>query len=159
ILRRVTGSLRQTEGFEELPDLILIDGGKGQLSSAVSVLEETGEFPTPIIGLAKRNEEIYKPHSQTPVILPRTSKALRLLQRVRDESHRFAITYHKNLRAKHMKESILDNIEGIGPVRRKALMRAFGSLEKMKKASAEEIAAAGVPKNVALRITEILKGH
>ncbi len=159
ILRRVTGSLRQTEGFEQLPDLILIDGGKGQLSSAVSVLEETGEFPTPIIGLAKRNEEIYKPHSQTPIILPRTSKALRLLQRVRDESHRFAITYHKNLRAKHMKESILDNIEGIGPGRRKALMRAFGSLEKMKKASAEEIAAAGVPKNVALRITEILKGH
>ncbi len=149
VSRRLTGSLRKSEAFAELPDLMLIDGGKGQLNAALEVIAESREQRaegekieiTGIVGLAKQNEEIYKPGRSEPIILPRNSKALHLIQRVRDEAHRFAITYHRSIRGKSMRASVLNNIPGIGAKRRKELMKHFGSVEKIKEASAEEIAA------------------
>ena len=139
--RRLTGSLRRSSTFEELPDLMLIDGGKGQLNAALEVLNNVQDSVT-IVGLAKKNEEIYKPGKSDPILLPRNSKALQLLQRIRDEAHRFAITYHRNLRGKTMRTSVLNRIPGVGPARRKALLQHFGSIESIKNASIEELAAA-----------------
>ena len=141
IARRLTGSLRRSKAFEELPDLILVDGGKGQLSSAMEVIEGLDEN-VPAIGLAKRNEEIFRPGGPDPVLLPRDSKALHALQRIRDEAHRFALAYHRGLRGKAMRTSILGDIPRIGPKRRKALIKHFGTLEKIKNATLEELAAA-----------------
>lgn len=140
VTRRLSGSLRQTEAFKELPDLILIDGGKGQLSSALEAMEKSG-VKCDAIGLAKQNEEIIIPGRQETFILPRSSKALRLLQRIRDEAHRFAITYHRTLRDKTMRMSVLNNIPGIGSTRKKALIKHFGSIDKIKLASIEELEA------------------
>ncbi len=120
--------------------MILIDGGKGQLSAAVEVLNNVQET-LPIIGLAKQNEEIFRPGVALPVLLPRRSSALHLIQRIRDEAHRFAITYHRSLRGKTMKMSILNQIPGIGPARRKALIQHFGSVERIKSATLGELAA------------------
>ncbi|MBQ0104472.1 MAG: excinuclease ABC subunit UvrC [Armatimonadetes bacterium] len=139
ILRRFTGSLSKTEKFSQYPDLLIIDGGMGQLSSVVSVLEELN-IKLPVISLAKREEFIYKPYSDVPIALPRRSEALMMLQRIRDEAHRFAITYHKNLRGKTMSASVLNKIEGVGPSRRKELLKHFGSVEKIKSATREELA-------------------
>ena len=147
--RRLTGKLRQTEAFADLPDLMLIDGGKGQLGAAMEAIVESGmskvESPEPrlpaVIGLAKRNEEVFKPGMSEPILLPRSSKALHLIQRVRDEAHRFAITYHRTARGKAMKASVLNEIPGVGPKRRRALIRHFGSVEAIKNASAEELRA------------------
>ncbi|MCE5322182.1 excinuclease ABC subunit UvrC [bacterium] len=142
VSRRLTGSLRKTQAFAELPDLMLIDGGKGQLNAALEVIRESGEQGvSPVVGLAKQFEEIYKPGRPDPIILPRNSKALHLIQRVRDEAHRFAVSYHRNLRGKSMRASVLNNIAGIGPKRRKELMKHFGSVEKIKEASVDELAA------------------
>jgi len=141
VSRRLTGTLRRGEAFAELPDLMLIDGGKGQLNAAMEVINATGENIN-VIGLAKRNEEIYKPGFPDPILLPRNSRALFLLQRIRDEAHRFAITYHKNLRGKTMRASMLNNVQGIGPKRRKALLKHFGTIEAIKNASIEELMAA-----------------
>lgn len=152
ITRRLAGTLRRTAAFQELPDLILVDGGKGQLSSAVEVLEEIHE-DVPMIGLAKQFEEIYKPGISEPVILPRSSKALQLLQRIRDEAHRFAITYHRNLRDKAMKASVLNKISGIGTKRKKALISYFGSVEKIKSATLDDlIKAPTMNKNAAAAV-------
>ena len=126
---------------ENMPDLIVIDGGKGQLSSALSVIRGKAGLTVPVIALAERFEYIFTEHSSEPVILPRDSQALYLMQRIRDEAHRFAITYHRKLRSKRNLVSVLDNIEGIGEKRRKALFDAFGSLEKIKKATLEELTA------------------
>ncbi|HXK49455.1 MAG TPA: excinuclease ABC subunit UvrC [Clostridiales bacterium] len=120
------------------PDLIMVDGGKGQLSSAVEILKNLNITNIPIIGLAKRLEEIFVPDKSEAIIIPRTSSALKLLQQVRDESHRFAITYHQNLRSKTI-SSELENIKGIGPAKRKELMKKFGSLKRIKEASVEEL--------------------
>ena len=125
----------------EMPDLIIIDGGKGQLSSACEIIRGAGHLTVPVVGLAKRFEEVYREGESDPVILPRSSQALYLIQRIRDEAHRFAITYHRKLRNKRNLVSILDNVEGIGPKRRKILMDHFGTIERIKQASVEEMAA------------------
>jgi excinuclease ABC subunit C len=127
--------------FSAFPDLILIDGGRGQLNAARQVLMRLGLDYIPIIGLAKENEEIYIPDKPEPLVLPKDSPALQLLQRIRDEAHRFAISYHRSLRGKSALQSVLDNIPGIGDKRRKALMEYFGSIENIKRAGVEELAS------------------
>lgn len=141
ITRRATGSLRRSGSAAEMPDLIIVDGGKGQLKMALEALEAAGE-DTPVVGLAKEYEEIYTPGASEPLRLPRSSPALRLMQRIRDEAHRFAVTYHRKLRAKKSHKSLLDDVPGIGDKRRRALIKHFGSLEKIKKATLEEMANA-----------------
>ncbi|MBE7517821.1 MAG: excinuclease ABC subunit UvrC [Thermoflexaceae bacterium] len=125
----------------ELPDLVIIDGGKGQLSAATGAMRELGVHHIPTVGLAKRFEEIFVPDEDEPVILPRGSEALYLVQRIRDEAHRFAITYHRQVRAKSSIQSALDAIPGVGPKRKKALLRKFGSVKAIREAEVEEIAA------------------
>lgn len=142
VTRRLTGTLRRSEAFVDLPDLMLIDGGKGQLNAALESIRESGEKVPAIVGLAEKHEEIFLPMQPDSVILPRHSKALHVLQRVRDEAHRFAITFHRKSRGKAMRMSVLNDIPGIGPKRRRALIRHFGSLEKIKQATLEELEAA-----------------
>jgi excinuclease ABC subunit C len=135
--------------FSFLPDLIIIDGGKGQLGRAVSVLEKFGlQDKVPIVGLAKQREEIFFPHKSQSLILPRHSQALYLVQRIRDEAHRYGITAHRKKRQKIGMASQLDSIPGIGPTRRKALLKHFGSVDKIREASIEELRAV-VPEDVA----------
>lgn len=119
----------------KLPDLILIDGGKGQLSAAVEILSSLGLTELPIIGLAKQEEEIFLPGKSEPVIIPKNSPALHLLQRIRDEAHRFALSYHRKLRSRRLTYTMLDHIPGVGPIRRQALLQHFGSLGAIKKAN------------------------
>ena len=133
---------RYREAAEPLPDLIVIDGGKGQLSSALEVIRGVGLSDIPVIGLAKEFEHIFRENISEPLILPRHSEALRLIQQIRDEAHRFAVTYHRKLRAKRNLVSVLDHIKGIGAKRRQALWKHFGALEKMRAASVEDLAAA-----------------
>ncbi len=133
---------RYTRLVEEagvMPDLIMVDGGKGQLSSAVEVLQRLGLSSIPIIGLAKRLEEVFVPEESEPVTIARTSSSLRLLQQVRDEAHRFAITYHRKLRSKRILNTELDLIKGIGKARAKELLEAFGSVQGVKFATEEQI--------------------
>lgn len=125
---------------DEEPDLIVIDGGKGQLGMACQVLKENNLENIPIIGLAKEFEEIYIPNTSRPIIIPKDNKALYLLQQVRDESHRFAITYHRKLRSKKITESSLDNIPGIGQNRKKYILKELGSIDKVKEASIDQLA-------------------
>jgi excinuclease UvrABC nuclease subunit len=126
---------------EELPDLIVIDGGKGQLSSALEIIrQQAGHKNVPVVGLAKQFELVFKEGESEPVVLPRHSQSLYLIQRIRDEAHRFAITYHRKLRGKRNLVSVLDHIVGIGPKRRQALWSHFGTLAKIKAASVEELA-------------------
>ncbi len=137
VRRRYSRLLKEGEAF---PDLILVDGGKGQLSSALSVLKELEIEDQPIIGLAKRLEEVFIPGISDAQTLPKSSSSLKLLQRIRDEAHRFAISYHRQQRGERMVKSLLDEIPGIGTERRNALMKAFGSIDEIRKASVEEIA-------------------
>jgi len=123
-----------------LPDLILVDGGKGQLNAGYSVLKELGIEGIPIIGLAKKFEEIFVPNEKNPIILPKNSNLLKIFQRVRDEAHRFAVKLHKKQREKRVKRSVLDDIKGIGPATRNKLLKEFGSVNKIKQASLEDIA-------------------
>ncbi len=141
-----------------IPDLIIIDGGKGQLNAALEVLDKFElRDAVAIIGLAKREEEIFLPGVPEPVVLPRNSQALFLIQRVRDEAHRFGLTYHRQLRGKSAVHSTLDEIEGIGPKRRQALLKKFGSLEVIRQASIEELAAVpGMTRAAAERLKEEL---
>ncbi len=125
----------------DLPDLVIIDGGKGQLGAAVQVMRELGVYQIPAVGLAKRFEELYVPDEVEPVVLPRNSEALYLVQRIRDEAHRFAITYHRQVRAKSSIQSALDTIPGIGPKRKKALLKKFGSVKQIREADVEDVAA------------------
>ena len=128
---------------EELPDLIVIDGGKGQLSSALEIIRmEAGHKDVPVVGLAKQFELIFTEGRPDPVELPRRSASLYLIQRIRDEAHRFAITFHRKLRSKRNLVSVLDHIVGVGPKRRQSLWTHFGTLDKIKAASIEELAAA-----------------
>ena len=133
--------------FSYPPSLVLVDGGAGQLGRAVKVLDEL-EIDIPAIGLAKRMEEVYLPGQPEPVRIPRDAEALYLLQQVRDEAHRFAITYHRQLRSKSMVDSILDEVPGIGPKRKKDLLKRFGSLKKLREVQADSLAEV-VPRNVA----------
>src|SRR5207247_2520117 len=126
--------------WSKIPDLVVIDGGKGQLSSAMEVLQEL-ELEIPTIGLAKEREEVFTPGVSEPLVLPRDSAALFLLQRVRDEAHRFAITYHRQSRGRGALQSSLDEVPGVGPKRRKALLKHFGSIGAIREAPEEQIAA------------------
>ncbi|HLF19511.1 MAG TPA: excinuclease ABC subunit UvrC [Bacteroidota bacterium] len=130
---------RVIEENQAMPDLIMVDGGKGQLSSAMEILKKIGVETTPIIGLAKRLEEVFIPENSEPVMIPRTSSGLRLLQQVRDEAHRFAITYHRVLRAKRILRTELDLIKGIGKARATELLEAFGSVQGVKFATEEQL--------------------
>ncbi len=127
--------------FAYAPGLVVVDGGPPQVAAAQRALDELGVDDVPVVGLAKRLEEVWLPSQRDPVILPRTSEGLYLLQRVRDEAHRFAITHHRNRRSKSMVESVLDEVPGLGEVRRKVLLRHFGSLKKLRAASIDDIAA------------------
>ena len=140
-----------------VPDLVLIDGGKGQLSAALEVLLELGLDDIPLASLAKENEWLFVPHTPEPIILPRDSQALYLVQRMRDEAHRFAITYHRNLRSKGSLSSPIELVTGIGPKRKRMLMRRFGSLRGIKEAGLDEIAAVpGMTRSLAIRLKQTL---
>ena len=161
--RRLTAYLAERERpvdergkFAYPPSLLLVDGGIGQVSRAVKVVDELG-LDIPIAGLAKRMEEVYLPGKPDPIRIPRGEDALYLLQRVRDEAHRFANQYHRKLRGKSMVDSTLDDIPGIGPARKKALIRRFGSLKKMREAELDELADV-VPAAVAGALYESLHG-
>jgi excinuclease ABC subunit C len=140
--------------FAYPPSLVVVDGGAGQLGRAVAVLHDLG-LPIPAIGLAKKLEEVYLPGRSEPLTIPRGEESLYLLQRVRDEAHRFAITYHRKLRGKRMVDSILDGVDGIGPARKKQLIRRFGSLKRMTTVSKESLAEV-VPDRVAEELYEAL---
>ncbi len=146
--------------FVRLPDLIIVDGGKGQLSSACRELQRLGLHELPIIGLAKEFEEIYRPGRALPLQLSPDSGALRLLQRIRDEAHRFANTYHQLLMKKRIGESILDDCPGVSQNRKSLLLRKFGSVSRLRKASVEEIAATeGIGPKLAEDVHRFLERH
>jgi excinuclease ABC subunit C len=160
--RRFRRALDAQEGGAErlrwrMPDLVIIDGGKGQVSAAREVLDELGLHDMPLAGLAKEREELFLPGHSEPVVLPPTSGALYMLQRLRDEAHRFAITYHRQMRAKAATRSVLDDLPGVGPARKRALLRVFGSSRALKGAAVEQIAAVpGIGSALAARIREHL---
>jgi excinuclease ABC subunit C len=148
----------KAEAWATLPDLLIVDGGKGQLGAALGVLTEAGLEPiVPAAGLAKRNEELFVKDHPEPIVLPRASQALFLVQRIRDEAHRFAITYHRGVRAKKSVQSALDTIPGIGPKRKKALLRKFGSVKAIREAPVDDIASTvGFTKSMAERVKELV---
>ena len=152
---------RVLAGEVAAPALLMVDGGKGQLSSTIDILAELDVPPFPVIGLAKKHEEIFIPGRSEPIRLAMDRPAIRLLQAVRDESHRFAITYHRALRLAAIQNSLLDEIDGIGEVRKTALLKEFGSVRRLRKASAEEIAARvnGIGIEFARQIVDYLASH
>jgi excinuclease ABC subunit C len=146
--------------FVRLPDLIIVDGGKGQLSAACRELQRLGLHDLPIIGLAKEHEEIFRPGRALPLQLPMDSGALRLLQRIRDEAHRFANAYHQLLMKKRIGESILDDCPGVSQNRKNLLLRRFGSVNRLRKATVDEIAATeGVGRKLAEDVHRFLQRH
>jgi excinuclease ABC subunit C len=150
------GAVATPDTWSVLPDLVLIDGGKGQLNAALAVLQEIN-ITVPLASLAKENEEIFLPRRKQPIILPRSSPGLRLLQRLRDEAHRFAISYYASMHRRKTFTSALDGIPGIGPQRKSALLRQFGSIQRIREASVEElVAATGMTHDQANRIKEYL---
>ena len=153
-------AIRSPPSFVRLPDLIIVDGGKGQLSSACRELQRLGLHNLPIIGLAKEHEEIYRPGRALPLQLPVDSGALRLLQRIRDEAHRFANAYHQLLMKKRIGESILDDCPGVSQNRKNLLLRRFGSVNRLRKASVEEIGATeGIGPKLAQEVHRFLQRH
>jgi len=147
----------KVQSWQTLPDLIIIDGGKGQLNAVLDVMRDLGVEHVPVAGLAKRNEELFVKDMEDPIVLPRTSQALYLVQRVRDEAHRFAITYHRGMRGKRSVQSALDAVPGVGPKKKKALLRKFGSVKAVRDADVDEIAStAGFTKKLAARVKELV---
>jgi excinuclease ABC subunit C len=141
-----------------MPDLVIIDGGKGQIAAAKEVLDELGLHDLPLAGLAKEREELFLPGESRPIVLPPTSSALYLVQRLRDEAHRFAITYHRDLRSKRQTRSAFDDLPGVGPKRRRALLRVFGSAKRVREAPIEQIAAVpGISTALAAKIKASLE--
>ena len=141
--------------FSQKPNLIIIDGGKGQLSKSYHALLELGLSDIPIISLAKKEEEIFIPFQEDSLIIDKNSKSLFLLQRIRDESHRFAINYHRSLRNNSSNKSILDSIDGIGNKKRQLLIKRFGSVKKIRQASHSEITLLkGFSKKLAKKVKE-----
>jgi excinuclease ABC subunit C len=130
---------RVLEENGEMPDLILVDGGKGQLSSAIEALVGIGAPAVPVIGLAKKNEEIFLPGRKYPIVLEKGSPSLKLLQAVRDEVHRFSVAFNRKIRLMRIQESVLDDIPGIGGIRKRALLRAFSSINEIKNSTPEDI--------------------
>jgi excinuclease ABC subunit C len=164
-LRRVTDDtagglereLAKKEKFAKKPDLLLIDGGKGQLGAVLEVMEELDMTGIAVAGLAKEHEWLYLPGQSDPVVLPANSPAMHLVQRIRDEAHRFAVTYHRQRRAKAMTASALDALTGVGPVRRKRLLTTFGSVAGIKRAAIDEIAAVkGMTTTLAAKVKQAL---
>lgn len=151
VIRRRYARLKNESS--KMPDLIVVDGGKGQVSAALKELEALGFLQQPLIGLAKENEEIFLPRNPYPMILPRESGAIRLLQRVRDEAHRFANTYHQLLMKKRVAESVLDECPGVSRNKKMSLLRHFGSIEKIRKASLEELTEV---KGISVKLAEII---
>ena len=150
---------RQLNESRRLPDLILVDGGKGQVSAAAGVLKALEAPEVPLVGLAKKNEEVFLPGSPSPLLLPESSEALRLLQAVRDEAHRFATTFHKKLRGREAVTSLLEGVRGIGPRRAAALLERFGGLATMAAADPAAIAAAaGISRETAEQVLRYLAG-
>jgi excinuclease ABC subunit C len=146
--------------FAYPPNLLVVDGGQPQVEAAADVLAELGVTDVAVCGLAKRLEEVWLPGEPDPVILSRTSEGLYLLQRVRDEAHRFAITYHRQRRSQSMVASELDSVPGLGPARRAALLKHFGSLRKIKAAGVDEIAALpGFGPRTAAAVLDALHGE
>jgi excinuclease ABC subunit C len=156
-LRADPGSEEWNESFAAAPNLVVIDGGKGQLSAALAAMHDLDLPRVAVISLAKRIEEVFVPGRAQPILLPRESPALQLLQRIRDEAHRFAITFHRQRRDAAARVSMFDQLEGVGPVRRRALLQHFGSAERVVAATQEELAGVpGVPAKTARRIYEQL---
>ena len=152
--RRASGA---SDTWAILPDLVLIDGGRGQLNAAREAIDEVGAGSVPIASLAKENEEIFIPQKSEPIILPRSSPGLQLLQRLRDEAHRFALGYHQRVHKREAFASVLDTIPGVGPKRKRALLRQFGSVRAIKEAPVEELATArGITESLARKIKEYL---
>jgi len=151
------------EGNEEerrwaMPDLVIVDGGKGQVSAAKAVLDELGLHDLPLAGLAKEREELFLPDRPDPIVLPPTSSALYLVQRLRDEAHRFAITYHRTLRDRRTVRSAFDDLPGVGPKRKRELLKVFGSIKRVRDAPVEQIAAVpGIGRSLAERIKATLE--
>jgi excinuclease ABC subunit C len=135
---------------------VLVDGGKGQLSAAMEVLEEVGFADVPTFGLAKEHEWLFAPDRSEPIVQEHDSPGMFLVQRVRDEAHRFAITHHRKTRARKALSSPLDSVEGIGPARKRLLMRTFGSLDAIREAPVEDIVRLGIPERVAVRLKELV---
>ncbi len=155
--RRYAPERMADERFGSRPDLLVVDGGKPQLTAAMEQLAELG-LDIPVCGLAKSDEEIFVPWDETPVVLPSGSPSLYLIKQVRDESHRFAITFHRELRDKAMTRSVIDDVPGVGPKRKRALMRRFGSIRRMREATVEELAATpGIPAEVATAVWQALR--
>jgi excinuclease ABC subunit C len=142
--------------FTSRPDLILIDGGRGQLSAALEVLETAGYADIPTFALAKEREEIFAPGRAEPIVQERNSPGMFLVQRIRDEAHRFAITHHRKVRSRKALTSPLDSVEGIGPARKRVLLRHFGSVQAIREAPVEDIVKLGVPERLAKRLKETL---
>jgi excinuclease ABC subunit C len=160
VRRRLERAINGDQYFLPLPDLVLIDGGKGQLSSARKVMWELGLEKIPTLGLAKEFEHLFKEGNSKPFVLSQSSPALQLLQQVRDEAHRFALGYHRQLRGARNLKSLLDDIPGVGPARKKALMEHFGSLKNLRGASLDELLKVGkVPRDVAQAILKSLKSY
>jgi excinuclease ABC subunit C len=164
VLRRRFRTVRAgEEGVEEarrwaMPDLVIVDGGKGQVSAAKEVLDELGLHDLPLAGLAKEREELFLPDRSDPVVLPATSPALYLVQRLRDEAHRFAIAYHRDLRARRSVRSAFDDLPGVGPKRKRELLKVFGSIKRVRDAPVEQIAAVpGIGPALAARIKATLE--
>lgn len=157
LARRYAPERMADERFGSRPDLLILDGGKPQLSAAMAQLSALG-LDIPMAGLAKSDEELFVPWDETPVVLPSGSASLYLVKQVRDEAHRFAITFHRELRGKAMTASILDEIPGVGPTRKRTLKRAFGSMKRLREATQDEIAAVdGIPEEVAREVYETLR--
>jgi excinuclease ABC subunit C len=146
--------------FAYTPSLVVVDGGAPQVAAAERALADLGVVDIALCGLAKRLEEVWLPGEEFPLILPRTSEGLYLLQRVRDEAHRFAITHHRSRRSASMVESLLDDVPGLGEIRRKAMLKYFGSLRKLRAATVEQIAEVpGIGPRTALAVKEALAGQ
>lgn len=157
LTRRLTRLKNQDgESFKEKPDLLIIDGGKGQLSACYEVLQESGIKGIDMISLAKRIEEVFKPNNPTPILLKPASSELRMLQRIRDEAHRFTITFHRKLRNKQQTHSAVDDIPGVGEVKAKALLNAFGTSENIKSASIDELTSV---KGIHLALAETIYNY
>ena len=142
--------------FSTMPDLILVDGGRGQLNAVLEVLEERGFADIPTFGLAKEREHLFAPGRSDAIVQEHNSPGMFLVQRIRDEAHRWAITLHRKVRSRKALSSPLDSVEGIGPARKRALLRTFGSLQAIREASLDEIVAAGISRRVAVRLKELL---
>ncbi|MEE9583838.1 MAG: excinuclease ABC subunit UvrC, partial [Dehalococcoidales bacterium] len=157
VIRRRFRHLKGQNSWAILPDLVLVDGGKGQLSSVLAAMREAGVESVPVASLAKENEEVFIPQRTRPVRLPYTSRGLQLLQRLRDEAHRFALGYHLKIRRRQTFASALDEVPGIGPRRKRSLLKQFGSVPAIREASLEKLAAAeGVSPGLARKIKEYL---